>query len=144
MSNIANILYAFTSELSNASNGALANAILHLDVYEEYKGAAGKWVRFSGMRGGEPILTSNEIRRENAVHYVYFVAQPLTQSAMHRVAARELAENMANEWLIAVYKDMSLGNRVCTTGGIFQTDDWIKPRAVKMPVTVIQISVNPR
>lgn len=137
-------LYEFTRSIKATSTGALANALLHLDVDTPFTGIEKKWIRFSGMRSGEPVLINNEIRVDNAVHQVWFVVQPESQSAVDRVAARELSQNIANEWLKEVFESHTLGGRVCSSGNIKQIDDWMMPITVKMPVTVIQITINPR
>lgn len=142
--NTGNALYEFTGELIARSGGALADTSRHLDVYESFTGKSGKWIRFSGMRGGSPVLINDRIRVDNAAHLIYFVVRPENQGPAARVAAREVSELMAEEWAIAVFEDNSLGGRVCGIGNLKQLDDWMMPAtALKMPVTVIQITINP-
>lgn len=143
--NTGTALYQFTGDLTAIANKPLANAIRHLDVYEEYKGDAGKWVRFSGMRSGKPTqISETEIRTDNAIHLVYFVVRPVKQDAENRVAARELAQSMADQWTLAAMNGERLGDRVCDIGDFIQRDDWLQPGTLKMPTVIIQVTVNPR
>lgn len=140
-----NALYQFTEPLTNVSDSPLEYANLHLDVYEPFTGDAGKWIRFSGMRGGEVELIGNkQVRVWNAVHRVYFVVRPEDSNVDNRMAARELSQSMADRWAAEVLEDERLGGRVCGVGNIIQVNDWLEAGGSKMPTTILQITINPR
>ena len=159
--NISNALFEFTDELVAAANvggviivgggghlgesveNPLTGTLIHADVYEEIK--PGKTIRIDDLRQAVPTkLPNGEIRRDNAVINLFFIAMPVTQKLSDRLAARQLSEDMATEWLKAMFNDVSLGHRVCLVGQVSQFNDWIKPGTVKMPVCVLRLKVNPR
>lgn len=144
MANISNALFEFTSELVEAagSESALFQKTIHADVYEEINIDT---IRIDDLRQAKPVLTAdNKIRKDNAIVNVYFIAKPETQSLPDRLAARQRSEDMADAWLLKVFADPKLGNRVCLVGDVAQFNDWIRPATVKMPVCVLRLQVNPR
>jgi hypothetical protein len=148
--NISNILYAFTEDLVNAAGAGtpLKDVQIHADIYEEIK--PGKTIRVDDVRRANPvILGSGQIQKQNAVVPVHFLKMPVTQKVSDRLAARQVAEDMADVWLQAYFNDPKLsdseGNhRVCNIGEVFQFNEWIKPGTVKIPVVILNLLINPR
>ena len=149
MINISNALFEFTSQLVEAatSDEAVFQATVHADIYEEIR--SGKTIRIDDIRNCKPVLIgSGEIRRDKAIVSVHFLKMPVTQKLTDRLEARQTAENMATEWLKAYFNNPKLTDengfhRVCNTGEVIQFNDWIKPGAVKIPVTVLRLLINP-
>lgn len=144
MNNISNALFEFTEEICTAAAGgsALAGASIHADVYEEIKADT---IRIDDLRQANPALTaSGEIRKDNAIVNLQFVAFPVNQTLTERLAARQRCEDMADAWLLKVFDDPKLGGRACQIGDVSQFNDWIRPGTVKMPVCVLRLQVNPR
>lgn len=147
--NISNAVFEFTSEVIAAAgeDTPLYGVQLHADIYEEIR--LGKTIRVDDLRSAVPVLTDvNTIEKHKAMIHLMFVAMPETQKLEDRLAARQLTEDMADQWLIRVFNNQSLadpeGNaRVCTIGNIVQFNDWIKPGTVKIPVCILKIEVNP-
>lgn len=155
--NISNALVEFTEDLVTEANllaetaedePNLANVQLHADIYEEIK--TGKTIRIDDVRLSKPVLiASGEIREDNAFLRIHFIKTPTTQKLSDRLAARQVAENMAFDWLKAYCKNPKLsdtdGNpRVCGIGNVEKFNDWIKPGTVKMPVVILRLLINPR
>lgn len=148
--NISNAIYAFTEQLINAAadGAALKDSLLHADIYEEIK--PGKTIRVDDVRRANPVLLgSGLIQKQNAVVPVHFLKLPASQKVSDRLAARQVAEDMADEWLQAYFNDPKLtdteGNhRVCNIGEVFQFSEWIRPGTVKIPVVILNLLINPR
>lgn len=147
--NISNALYFFTDQIVTLAENAAAlkSAQIHIDIYEEIK--PGKTIRIDDLRQANPAWTGTEVRRDNGVIDLMFVTTPATQKVQDRLAARQMSEDMATEWLAAMYLNPKLADtdgtaRVCIVGKVVQFNDWIKPGTVKMPVTVLRLKVNPR
>lgn len=143
--NVSNALVEFTSEIIAAAGEgeALKSVAVHADVYEEIK--PGKTIRVDDIRQATPVLAPGRtIRKDNAVVNIFFIAMPQTQVLEHRLAARQLAEDMADAWLLKMFDDPTLSKRVCIIGQVSQFNDWIRPGTVKMPVCILRLQVNPR
>lgn len=147
--NISNALFEFTAQtVAQAQpSSPLYGKQIHPDVYEEIKGDT---IRIDDIRQAQPALTPDrKIRKDNAFINVIFVAFPVSQKLADRLDARERAEAMADEWLLAMFDNPKLADtdgvpRICIVGQVSQFNDWIRPATVKMPVCVLRIQVNPR
>lgn len=147
--NISNALFAFTEQLVNsaANESVLIDSQIHADIYEDIK--PGKTIRIDDIRSAKPVLLgSGEIRRDKVVVSVHFLKMPVSQKLSDRLEARQTGENMATEWLKEYFNNPKLTDedgkpRICSSGEVIQFNDWIKPGAVKIPVTVLRLLINP-
>lgn len=150
MTNISNVLFAFTEEIVEAAadDTPLADSYIQADIYEEIK--PGRTIRIDDVRSSNPVIIgSGEIREDNAIVFVHFLKMPISQKLSDRLAARQEAEEMATTWLKAYYKKPKLndsdGNpRVCGIGKVEKFNDWIKPGTNKIPVVILKLLINPR
>lgn len=146
--NISNTLFEFTSQIvaQAAADDALENAQIHADVYEEI--ATGKTIRVDDLRSCRLALVPSAngfgVRRDNALINIFFIVMPATQKLTDRLAAREMSEQMADEWFLKVFDDLILQSRFCAIKEVRQFNDWIKPAGIKMPVCVLRLLINPQ
>jgi hypothetical protein len=147
--NLSNAVYQFAVglEASAAVGAALKSAMIHADTYEEMNGRGGtKYVRIDDLIGSVPQIVAPGILKEfDAVLDVQFLQIPETQTLAGRLAAREATNQMALDFIEAIYADQRLGTNDCNIIGscsVRKMNDWRKVANVKTPISVVRLTMN--
>lgn len=146
--NLENAVYNFAASLEAAaeSDAALKGAFIHADTYEEMNEAGGaKFIRIDDLMGSVPQPISSGVLREfNAVLDVQFLQIPVNQTLIERLNARQTVNNMALDFIGAVYADQRLGtidHSVCDCS-VKKMNGWRKVGNVKTPVSIVRLTMN--
>jgi len=148
--NLSNVVYNFAVALKNAaaSGAALEGAKLQADFYEEVNEPGGtKLIRVGDLIGSIPQpITTGELKEFNAVLDVQFLQIPVTQEITNKLAARQTADQMALDFIKAVYDDQKLGTNNCNIVdkvSVQKTNDQRKVSGnVKVPISIVRLTMN--
>lgn len=147
--NLSNIAFEFATSLVAAagSGAALQNAKLHADLYETMESAGGtKFIRVGDLLGSVPQpIGDGTLKEFNAVLDVQFLQIPVTQGLSDRLAARQTSNQMALDFIAAVYTDQKLGTNNCNIVekvSVQKMNDWRKVGNVKTPISIVRLTIN--
>jgi hypothetical protein len=142
------IVYNFAEWLvaEAAEGAAVAGAVLHADTYEEMNDRGGtRYIRIDNLLGSAPkIVGAGTVQDGDALLDVQFLVIPATQKLSDRLAARNAADAMANEFVVAVYENRTLrvSCEIVRTVTARKANDYRKVGNVKTPISIVRLTMN--
>lgn len=147
--NLSNAVFAFAQALVSAAadGAALENAVVHADAYESMESPGGtKFIRIDDLIGSTPQpISPGRLKEFNAILDVQFMQIPQRQTLEGRLEARESTNQMALDFVQAIYDDQRLGTADCSVIGdcsVQKMNDWRKVGNVKTPISIVRLTMN--